>query len=63
MDTTYDIHGNLDILRGAVVSFNPRASNFFTDNLAKRGASMVGDLLSGVMIELSGLFCLFIFLL
>ncbi|KAK4858796.1 hypothetical protein QYF36_022135 [Acer negundo] len=47
----WDIRGNLDILRGTVVSFNPKASNFFVDNLAKRGASMVGDLLSGEMIE------------
>ncbi|KAK3221278.1 hypothetical protein Dsin_008303 [Dipteronia sinensis] len=43
VDRVYDTHSYLGVLGGTIVSYSSRASNSFTDNLAKLGSSIAGD--------------------
>ncbi|KAK3229711.1 hypothetical protein Dsin_001592 [Dipteronia sinensis] len=43
VNNIYDIRGNLELLGGTVVHFSSRASNFFSDKLAKMGSSLASD--------------------
>ncbi|KAK2643404.1 hypothetical protein Ddye_025167 [Dipteronia dyeriana] len=43
-----DIMCKLDALGGTVVSYNPRSSNSFADDLAKKGSNQIGTVSIGV---------------
>ncbi|KAK3188625.1 hypothetical protein Dsin_028186 [Dipteronia sinensis] len=45
VDVIYDNNSKLKCISDTIVVFNPRSSNSFTDMLARRGSSLVGDTL------------------